>query len=100
MIELAEYALYQCCIDDHYKEDNQTKYSFEIIDDYKTSDQRGSIGIRNPSFPSEESGFRQDNNEHDHDKWLQPKYFKDNDVLQLLVSISSSYKALCFKDCF
>ena len=123
MIELAEYALYQCCIDE---KDNQITYSFEIIDDYRTSDgincikkffsmnannngkvnlelQGRHTGFTNHILESEDSDSIEDKNEHDcdaDDEWLQPKYCKDNDVLQLMVSIGSSYNALCFKDYF
>ena len=118
MIELAEYALYQCCIDEG---DDQTIYSFKILDDYRTSDGTGCIknikmalsknacekGYENLELQGNNTGTNVYNNEHDHDydaddKWLQPKYCKDNDVLQLMVSIrSSSYmNAFYFKNCF
>ena len=122
---MAEYALYQCCIDENEKE-KQITFIFEILDDCRTCDGIISsyIGERvkrflsrsanSPTidesvvFPEVTTSFvnppyiimentdsretLQGNNcenGHDHDannKWLQPIYDKDKDVLQLMVS--------------
>ena len=37
MVDLAEYALYQCCIDEN-EEEKQITYFFEILDDCRTCD--------------------------------------------------------------
>lgn len=122
MIDLAEYALYQCIKEEEHEHKLKSiTYFFELLDDCKTCNgvitnyigekikrfssrpansvavDRGSqerttsfinrsYVIENNYTHSSSAPALEDDRKYD-DKWLQPKYDKDNDVLLLMVSV-------------